>query len=279
MYKYKTIKSLRNKIKDVKSKGKTVGFVPTMGALHEGHLSLIRRAKKETDFVVVSIFVNPIQFCPGEDLKKYPVNLNKDLKLCGLNGADVVFCPDAKVMFGNNFFTYVDVRNITEGLCGASRPGHFRGVATIVAKLFNITAPDKAYFGRKDAQQAAVIRKMSEDLNIPVKINVMPIVREKDGLAMSSRNVYLSPEERKKALCLYGALKTAKEFRAKGEADPKNIIAAMRKIILREKGAEIEYVSIVDKETLKSVKRISGKVMAAAAVRIGAVRLIDNVII
>jgi len=250
-----------------------------MGFLHEGHLSLIRRAKKDTDRVVVSIFVNPMQFGPKEDLKKYPRDLNRDLRLCRKEGVDIVFIPNAKTIYANGFSTYVDVGNLTETLCGASRPGHFKGVATVVAKLFNIVQPDIAYFGQKDAQQAIVIKKMVEDLNMTIKIKVMPIIREKDGLAMSSRNLYLSPQERKQAPSLYRSLKLAKSLYRNGERNSKNIKKSMRNEILKHPHVKIDYVSIVDMKKLKPLNRISNKVLVAVAAKIGKTRLIDNTIL
>ncbi|MDP8230888.1 MAG: pantoate--beta-alanine ligase [Candidatus Gorgyraea atricola] len=272
---YRSIKPLIN----LKGKKGTIGLVPTMGFLHGGHLSLIRRARKDTDRVVVSIFVNPTQFGPKEDLKKYPRDLNRDLRLCRKEGVDIVFIPTARTIYANGFSTYVNVGNIAGTLCGASRPGHFKGVATVVAKLFNIVQPDIAYFGQKDAQQAIVIKKMVEDLNIPIKIKVMPIVREKDGLAMSSRNLYLSPQERREALSLYKSLKLAKTLYRKGERDSRNIIKMIQKEILKESNAKIDYVSIVDTKNLKPLDRISNKALVAVAAKIGKTRLIDNAIL
>lgn len=276
---YQGIKPLINRISKVKKQGKRIGFVPTMGFLHEGHLSLIRKAVKDTDCVVVSIFVNPIQFGPGEDLEKYPRDSRRDLRLCRDNGVDVVFMPTPKMLYRNGFSTYVDVENLTDGLCGIQRPGHFKGVTTVVLKLFNIIRPDRAYFGQKDAQQALLIKKMVEDLDMPVKIRVMPIVREKDGLAMSSRNTYLNSCQRREALSLYKSLRIAKTLHKKGEKDPKKIIKKMRSVILKEEHARIDYVSIVDLKRLKAVNRISKKALVAVAVKIGKTRLIDNVIL
>ena len=276
---YRGVRPLINRISKVKKQGKRIGFVPTMGFLHEGHLSLIRKAAKDTDCVVVSIFVNPIQFGPGEDFKKYPRNKRRDLRLCRDNGVDIVFMPTPKMLYGNGFSTYVDVKDLTDGLCGIQRPGHFKGAATVVAKFFNIIRPDKAYFGQKDAQQALLIKKMVEDLDIHVKIKVMPIVREKDGLAMSSRNVYLNSCQRREALSLYKSLKMARDLHKKGERDPKKIIRKMRSVILKEKHTRIDYVSIVDLKRLEAVNRISEKALVAVAVKIGKRRLIDNIIL
>ena len=276
---YRGVRPLINRITKVKKQGKRIGFVPTMGFLHEGHLSLIRKAAKDADCVVVSIFVNPIQFGPGEDFKKYPRDSRRDLRLCRDNGVDVVFMPTPKMLYGNGFSTYVDVKGLTDGLCGIQRPGHFKGVATVVAKLFNIIRPDRAYFGQKDAQQALLIKKMVEDLDIPVKIKVMPIVREKDGLAMSSRNVYLNSCQRREALSLYKSLKIARALHKKGERNPKKIIRKMRSVILKEKHIRIDYVSIVDLKRLEAVNRISEKALVAVAAKIGKRRLIDNIIL
>lgn len=276
---YRGIKSLAKHIDKIKKNNKTIGFVPTMGFLHEGHLSLIRKARKDTDCVVVSIFVNPAQFGPKEDFKKYPRDLNRDLRLCSREGAGIVFVPDAKDMYPDGFCTYVNLEQLTDKLCGASRPGHFKGVATVVTKLFNIVKADVAYFGQKDAQQAVLIKRMVDDLNIPVRIKVMPIVREKDGLAMSSRNLYLNPDERKKALCLYRSLKLVKDLFSKGERDSKNIIRKMREMIIKEGNLKVEYISIVDTETLEDINRIYRRALVAVAVWIGKTRLIDNVVL
>lgn len=276
---YRNIRSLTKKVQEIKKKGLKIGLVPTMGFLHEGHMSLVRRAAKDTDCVIVSIFVNPAQFGPKEDFKKYPRDIKKDLELCEKEAVDIIFAPDAKEMYPEGFTTYVNVERIADTLCGVSRPGHFRGVATVVAKLFNITMPDIAYFGQKDGQQAVIIKRMAEDLNMPVKINVEPVVREKDGLAMSSRNIYLDSEERNQAVCLYKALKLAKGLFTKGERDSKKIINKMSQLINKEDKAKIDYISVVDTEELRDVKRISGQAMVAVAVRIGNTRLIDNTVL
>lgn len=272
-----SLKQLSREIKMIKKENKTIGFVPTMGYLHQGHLSLMRQAKKDCDISVVSIFVNPTQFGPKEDYKRYPRNLKRDLKLARRVGVNIVFTPEAKDIYPKNYRTYVNVEKLTDGLCGASRPGHFRGVTTIVTKLFNLVRPNIAYFGQKDAQQARVIEKMTEDLNLDIKIEVMPIVREIDGLALSSRNVYLNKEERKDALVLYKALKLAKKMILSGESDSKKIILAMRKLIKNKKIAKIDYINIVDRENLEEVKSIKKRVLIALAVWIGKTRLIDNV--
>ena len=276
---YKGISELRNTIASIKKNSRLIGFIPTMGYLHEGHVSLIRKARLDTDCVVVSIFVNPIQFGPKEDFKRYPRDLDRDLKLCKANAVDIVFAPDAKSIFPEDFLTYVNVEGLSDVLCGSSRPGHFKGVTTIVAKLFNIVRPNIAYFGQKDAQQAVVIEKMVKDLNMPLRIRVMPTVREKDGLAMSSRNIYLKPEERKEALSLYKSLKLAEELYKKGERNPEAIISKMRNLILRHRDLNIDYISIVDINTLKTIDRISGKALVAVAAWVGKTRLIDNVVL
>ncbi|MBU4343730.1 MAG: pantoate--beta-alanine ligase [Candidatus Omnitrophica bacterium] len=276
---YKGIRSLVKEIEATKRQGKTIGFVPTMGCLHDGHLSLIRKARRDADCVVVSIFVNPAQFGPNEDLKKYPRDIKRDLGLLRASGVDIVFAPGIKSLYPDKFSTYVDVGDLTSGLCGASRPGHFRGVATIVVKLFNIIKPGIAYFGQKDAQQAILIKKMVHDLNMDVKIKIMPIIREKDGLAMSSRNKYLSSQERKKALSLNRSLESAKDLYKKGERDSYKIIKKMQGMIPQNNGTKIDYIDVVDIEDLKSVKRISGKTLVALAVKVGKTRLIDNTIL
>jgi pantoate--beta-alanine ligase len=259
-------------------KGKTIGFVPTMGALHQGHLSLIRCARKENDLVVTSIFVNPAQFGPKEDFKKYPRSLKRDSRLCRACGVDLIFYPQAKAIYPPGYLTYITVEKLSDKLCGRSRPGHFKGVATIVAKLFNIVQPDNAYFGQKDAQQSIIIKSMVSDLDMPVKIRVLPTVREKEGLALSSRNLYLKPNERKDALVLSKALKVARGLIKKGIKDSAKISAKMKQVIRRAKSARVDYISIVDLENLEPLKIIRGKCMIALAVRIGRTRLIDNII-
>lgn len=262
-----------------KREGRTVGFVPTMGYLHEGHLSLIKGARKENDLVVASIFVNPIQFGPHEDYKTYPRDFKRDEKLAKDSGADVIFYPAVKEIYPDEYSTYVEVEGLNNVLCGTSRPGHFKGVTTVVAKLFNIVQPDIAYFGQKDAQQAIIIKRMVSDLNIPVKIRVMPIIREKDGLAMSSRNVYLSEEERRDARVLFSSLQIACGMIKSGEVVSSRIISAIKGMIQEKKTARIDYVSLVDPLSLKNVKKISGTVLLALAVWVGKTRLIDNIIV
>ncbi len=273
----KTIKSVRAAVKTARKAARTIGLVPTMGALHRGHISLIERAVKHGDFVVVSIFVNPAQFGPKEDLAKYPRPLREDLRICREHGVDVVFVPSVKEMYQQEELTWVSVDRISEPLCGRFRPGHFRGVATVCAKLFNIVQPDVAYFGQKDAQQLAVIKRMVADLNFPLKVISCPTVREADGLALSSRNRYLSPQQRKDAICIHRSLRTAHEMIKAGTTNPKTIVAKIRKIITAAKSlGSIDYISIVDAETLQDVGRIKGKVLIAIAARFGSTRLIDN---
>jgi pantoate--beta-alanine ligase len=262
---------------DLKKRGRTIGFVPTMGYLHEGHLSLIRVAKRESDVLVVSVFVNPTQFGPEEDFKRYPRDLKRDEKLLKELGCDYLFYPKAKDMYPEGYETYIEVENSTMILEGAFRSGHFKGVTTIVAKLFNIVQPDIAVFGQKDFQQAVVIKRMVKDLNFPVRIVVAPTIREKSGLALSSRNSYLSDEESKQALVLYQSLNLAKEMIKAGEKDSRKIKDKMRKLILNEPKAKIDYISINDSETLEPLKKIKGDVLISLAVKIGKTRLIDNV--
>ncbi|ONN26525.1 pantoate--beta-alanine ligase [Thermosipho affectus] len=258
--------------------GKSIGFVPTMGYLHEGHLSLVRAARKENDVVVVSIFVNPTQFGPNEDYDNYPRNLERDLKLLESESVEYVFIPTNEEMYEKDFSTYVEEVSLSKFLCGAKRPGHFRGVCTVVTKLFNIVRPTRAYFGQKDAQQFRVLRRMVRDLNFDVELKEMPIVREKDGLAMSSRNIYLTKEERKEATRLYKSLLKAKDLVKSGVVDVKIIRDEMRKI-LEHPLLKIDYIEIVDEENLMPVEIIDRKVVIAIAVFVGKARLIDNIII
>ena len=271
-----SVKDVRAIIKEARLNAQTVGFVPTMGFLHEGHLSLIETAKKENDFVVVSIFVNPTQFGPNEDFASYPRDFERDKALCESKGTDLIFYPTPESMYPENFSTYINVENLTEGLCGASRPGHFRGVATVVAKLFNIVQPDRAYFGQKDAQQVAVLKQMTKDLNFDIDIVSCPIIREADGLALSSRNTYLVGDERNAALVLSKSLNLAKEMIDSGEKSSETVYKAIEKLISSEPKAKIEYIEILNSETLKTVKELSGNILIALAVRIGKPRLIDN---
>lgn len=258
---------------------KSIGFIPTMGALHLGHISLIRQARRDNDIVVVSIFVNPAQFSPKEDFKKYPRDLKRDAGLCKKEGVDIIFNPEVNAMYPDGYKTYVNVNDLSNLLCGYFRPGHFNGVATVVTKLFNIVTPDAAYFGQKDAQQAIIIKRMTEDLNIPVKIKVMPTVREKDGLALSSRNTYLNEKERQDALVLYGALNKAKDSIRQGNRATATIIRNMNAVINKKSNTKIDYVSIVNLEDLKPVGKIRDKVLVALAVWVGKTRLIDNIVV
>lgn len=270
-----TVEEVRSQVKEWRKEGCTVGFVPTMGYLHEGHMSLIDAAG-ENDKVVVSVFVNPMQFGPNEDLASYPRDLEHDAKLCEEHGVDLIFHPTPEEMYGDNFYTYVDMNTLTQELCGLSRPVHFRGVCTVVAKLFNIVTPDKAYFGQKDAQQLAIIKRMVKDLNMPLTIVGCPIIREEDGLAKSSRNTYLSPEERKAALVLSRSIFLGKKLVEDGECDCAKIIAAMTAEIEKEPLAKIDYVKIVDLDIMQQVEKIEGGILTAIAVYIGKTRLIDN---
>lgn len=272
------INEVREQVKEWKKEGNTIGFVPTMGYLHEGHASLIDAARKNNGKVVVSIFVNPIQFGPNEDLDSYPRDLEHDAKLCEEHGVDLIFHPTPEEMYGDNFYTFVDMDVLTKELCGLSRPVHFRGVCTVVSKLFNIVTPDNAYFGQKDAQQLAIIKRMVKDLNMPLSIHGCPIIREEDGLAKSSRNTYLSPEERKAALVLSRSLKLGKKLIEDGEKDAGKVIAAIRGEIEKEPLAKIDYVEIVDWNTLEPVESTEGEILTAMAVYIGKTRLIDNFI-
>lgn len=273
-----TVKDTRTIIKEWKKQGLSIGLVPTMGFLHEGHESLIRRSAEENDRTVVSIFVNPMQFGKNEDLETYPRDFGRDSRICENAGADLIFHPWPEEMYPPDFFTYTDMDTLTEGLCGSDRPGHFRGVCTVVGKLFHIAAPDRAYFGQKDAQQLSVIKKMVRDLNFDLEVVGCPTVREKDGLAKSSRNTYLSPEERKAATVLHNALSHAEKAIAGGERDAAVIRGEMLRIIEAEPLAVPDYVEIVDWELLQPVEKLEKPSLVALAVRIGKTRLIDNYI-
>ena len=278
----KVIKSVESMMKlsdGFRKKGLSIGFIPTMGCLHEGHISLVKEAKKRNNVVVVSIFVNPTQFGPREDLKKYPRDMKRDLKLLSRYKVNAVFAPAAKDIYPDGYMTGVEIKGLSDKLCGASRPGHFRGVTTVVAKLFNIVKPDVAYFGEKDHQQQVIIRKMVRDLNMGVKIMSMPTVREKDGLAMSSRNTYLSNEERTKALVINRSLKFAKMLVNSGIRSSTKIKAAMIKLMKTAKGLKIDYIIICDPETLDNKQVIKGKTLIAVAVYVGKTRLIDNIVV
>ena len=297
----KTIKEMQRMADEARKKGEIIGLVPTMGYFHEGHLSLMREARRKSDLLVISIFVNPTQFGPREDFKSYPRDLKRDLRLAKEIEVDVIFSPAGKEMYPKGFLTYVDVGEIGSILEGAVRPGHFRGVATVVAKLFNATKPHQAYFGQKDFQQSVVIKKMVKDLDMDVEIVVLPTIREKAGLATSSRNVYLTKKEREIAPILYKSLKMAEDLIKKGERDSKKIVRKMKKLIEKEKLVKLEYIAITDPETLKEVKKIkkgacpvrsnpppsgsdasplartSNGVNISLAARIGKARLIDNI--
>ncbi len=270
------IEELRSIVKWWRGEGHSVGLVPTMGYLHEGHKSLIVKAVSENDRVVVSDFVNPTQFGVNEDLSSYPRDLNRDAALCEEVGADVIFHPEPEEMYFPDNCTFVDMDHLTKGLCGKTRPTHFRGVCTVVSKLFNIVTPDRAYFGQKDAQQLAVIRRMVRDMNFGITIVGCPIVREEDGLAMSSRNTYLNPKERKAALILHESLTLGEELIRAGEKDAVKVKNAIVKHMKTEPLARIDYVEIVDGETLEPAETIEGPILAATAVYIGKTRLIDN---
>ena len=273
------VKDMKELSKKYLKENKTIGFVPTMGFLHEGHLSLVRRAREENDIVVVSIFVNPTQFGLNEDYESYPRDFERDVKLLKELNVDVVFHPPVEEMYPKDFSTYVEETKLSRYLCGKSRPGHFRGVCTIVTKLFNIVHPTRAYFGQKDAQQFRVIKRMVRDLNMDVELVECPIVREHDGLAMSSRNIYLSDDERVQALALYNSLKLAENLVKSGERDAGVVKSAMKEFLSRYDKVKIDYVEIVDEETLEPVKHIEGKVIVAIACWVGKARLIDNVIV
>lgn len=273
-----SIEEVRSQVKSWRKQGLSVGLVPTMGYLHEGHKSLIDRAVAENDKVVVSDFVNPIQFGVNEDLSTYPRDIEADKKLCEAAGADLIFHPAPEEMYAPDFSTFVETEGVSAGLCGKTRPTHFRGVCTVVSKLFHIVMPDKAYFGEKDAQQLAVIRRMVRDLNMDIEIVGCPIVRESDGLAKSSRNTYLSEEERKAALVLSKAVFAGKEMMEQGERDSEKILSHMKSIISAEPLAKIDYVEMVDADSIESIEKAKGRVLTAMAVYIGTTRLIDNFI-
>lgn len=271
-----TVNEVRAIVKDWKAQGLSVGFVPTMGYLHEGHKSLIEKAVKENDRVVVSVFVNPIQFGPKEDLATYPRDIERDSVLCEEAGANIIFHPEKEEMYFDDFCTHVDIEGLSDGLCGKTRPIHFRGVCTVVSKLFNIVSPHRAYFGEKDAQQLAIIKRMVRDLNFDIEVVGCPIIREEDGLAKSSRNTYLSPEERKAATILNRSLLLGKEALEGGERNSEKIKEIIIKNIMTEPLAKIDYVDIVDSLSMKEVNNIEKSVLVAMAVYIGKTRLIDN---
>lgn len=273
-----TVCETRAQVKEWKNQGLTVGLVPTMGYLHEGHQSLIKKAVEENDRVVVSVFVNPIQFAPNEDLETYPRDLEADKRLCDSTGADLIFHPTPDEMYPDGFSTHIQMDNLTKELCGKTRPTHFGGVCTVVGKLFNIVQPDKAYFGQKDAQQLAIIKRMVRDLNFDIEIVGCPIIREPDGLAKSSRNTYLNADERKAALILSKAIKLGEELVADGERNALTVIKAMTDKINTEPLARIDYVNVVDALSIEPLDVIKGEVLVAIAVYIGKTRLIDNFI-
>ncbi len=273
------IEAVREAVAQARRSGLSIGLVPTMGALHAGHASLIRAARAETSFVVVSIFVNPTQFGAGEDFSRYPRSTQQDLELCGCEGVDLVFAPEADTMYPPGFRTFVEVRELQDVLCGPSRPGHFRGVVTVVLKLFNIVQPDIAYFGQKDAQQARIIQQMVRDLDLPVQLRICPIVREPDGLALSSRNQYLDPDQRRQATVLFQALQAARSLITRGELDPAVVQRALVSRIAAASGAVLDYAAVVDADTLQPVDKLHGNILLAVAVKFGATRLIDNVLL
>ena len=275
----KTVREVREHVRAWRNEGLSVGLVPTMGFLHEGHRSLIERAVAENDRVVVSVFVNPIQFAPNEDLESYPRDIEADRALCTDAGAAMIFNPEPAEMYPQGFCTAVDMNGLKFELCGKSRPIHFSGVCTVVTKLFNIVGPDRAYFGQKDAQQLAIIRRMVRDLNMPLEVVGCPIVREEDGLAKSSRNTYLNEQERAAALILSKTIFLGQKLVDEGERDAKKLIEAMEANIATEPLARIDYVDVVDAENIERIDRLEGEVLVAMAVHIGKTRLIDNFIV
>lgn len=274
-----SIQDFKQKIRSFKYNHLTIGFVPTMGALHEGHLSLVRQAKRENNKVVVSIFVNPLQFGVNEDFQKYPRTLERDCELLSKEGVDIVFCPDRAEMYPSGFCTAVIINNLEDKLCGKSRPGHFRGVAVVVLKLLNLSQPDNAYFGQKDFQQTVIIKRLVRDLDLDVRIKALPTVRAEGGLALSSRNTYLTESEKKDALCLYKSLVKARSMVDSGIINAEKIIREMENIICGYRSATIDYISMVNAETLESVTSVEKGDVAVLAVRIGKTRLIDNMIL
>jgi pantoate--beta-alanine ligase len=275
-----TAAQVRAEVAKARSEGKTIGFVPTMGYLHEGHLALMRRAREENGYVVISIFVNPAQFLPGEDYARYPRDLERDMLMAREVPVDLVFAPAVEELYPPGDSTTVQVRGaLMKGLCAPFRPGHFEGVATVVAKLFNIVQPDRAYFGEKDYQQLQVIKRLVQDLHMPVRVEAAPTVREPDGLAMSSRNAYLSPEERRAALCLSRALGEAERLARGGETEGIAIMRRVREVIEQEPLVKLEYAELCDPNTLEEVRTVTGPTLLALAARVGGARLIDNTIL
>lgn len=271
-------KEMRRCAEAARSAGNSIGFVPTMGALHEGHLSLMAAAKRENDIAVISIFVNPLQFGPAEDYNRYPRDLARDKALAEGVGVDIIFAPSAKEIYTEGHSSFVEVEGLSKNLCGRDRPGHFRGVATVVAKFFNIVRPHKAYFGQKDYQQAIIVRRMIEDLNFDIELVLMPIIRENDGLALSSRNIYLNERERREAPVLYRSLKEAEEMLDGGERRSNKILDRMREMISNEDLARIDYLGIYHPDTLEEIETVDEEALVALAVRIGKTRLIDNIL-
>jgi len=276
---FRTISDMRAISRAVRRNDKRLGLVPTMGALHEGHLSLIRAAKSQCDTVAASIFVNPLQFGPNEDLAKYPRDFDRDCELLKKEGVDFLFAPSVEEMYPAGAVTHVTVEGLSDRLCGKSRPGHFRGVTTVVSKLFHIAEPDVAFFGQKDAAQLAIIRRMVRDLNFPVEIKACPIIREPDGLAMSSRNAYLNAQERMAALALYRALKRVQELFDQGERNVTRLTDAGKRTFMEEKSARLDYLEIVNPDSLESLSDVEGTALAAVAGFVGMTRLIDNVVL
>jgi len=274
-----SIKKMHQVRRDMSKQGQSIGFVPTMGALHDGHLSLIRQARKDNHKVIVSIFVNPIQFAPQEDFKRYPRNLKIDAALCRKEGVDIIFYPGLKAFYPQGYRTYVKVEELSEVLCGKFRPGHFKGVTTVVTKLFNIIQPDIAYFGQKDAQQAIIISRLVRDLNMPISIKVMPTLRCRSGLALSSRNTYLSSAERKEAAVLFKALRLAQDLVRQGRKNSVEIIRQMKRLICKENSARIQYISIVDLKGLNPMPLVKERALVVLAAYIGKTRLIDNMVL
>jgi len=276
---FEQVSAMQQACRELRQTGTTLGFVPTMGALHAGHLSLVRAARAQCGAVAASIFVNPLQFGPKEDLARYPRSFEQDCRLLVSEGVDLLFAPTVEQMYPPGAVTVVHVEGLSEKLDGKSRPGHFRGVTTVVAKLFEIVRPQFAYFGQKDAAQLAVLRKMVRDLNIDVEIVACPTIREADGIAMSSRNVYLSPDERQQALCLWRALSRVRSLAAAGEHDPKKLISAARQTIAAEPGAQLDYIEIVDPDTLDPLNELEHGALVAVACVVGKTRLIDNILL
>jgi len=270
---------MKEKVGEARRKGHIIGLVPTMGCLHAGHMSLVDRARKECGLTVVSIFINPSQFGPNEDLASYPVRLDEDRARLRSSGVDVLFLPTRETIYPHGYRTYVEVEEITRHLCGKSRPGFFRGVATVVLKLFNIVKPDRAYFGEKDWQQLAVVESLVRDLNLDVTLVRLPIVRDPDGVAVSSRNLYLSPAERVSAAALSGALQSARKKILEGERSGEKIRQHMRELIQKQNGAEIDYISLCDPETFQDREELRGRTLIALAVKVGQARLIDNCLV